>query len=41
MALAQGIGRTGIILGIKAVILLLQPILGRFSGIDGAADQLV
>ena len=39
MPLAQRIGGAGLMLGIEAVELLLQPILGRSAGIDRAAQD--
>ena len=41
VALAQGIGSAGLILGIEAVELLFQPILGGLAGIDRAALYLL
>src|SRR5690606_28307153 len=39
VTLAQSIGRTSLILRIKAIELLLEPILGRFARIDSAAKK--
>ena len=36
--LARDVGLAGLALGIEGVELLLQPLLGRFAGVDGAAQ---
>jgi hypothetical protein len=38
MALAVDIGGAGLTLGIEAVEILVEPLLGRFARVDGAAD---
>ena len=40
MGLALDIGRRSIVLGIQRVELLVEPMLGGDTGIDGAADRL-
>ena len=37
-ALARDIGMTGIALGVDGVVLLVEPLLGGFAGVDGAAQ---
>ena len=39
VALALGIGFTGVILSVEAVIFLFKAILGRFAGVDGTANN--
>ena len=38
MALAENVGFTRLSLGIERIEGLLQPLLGRFAGVDGAAN---
>jgi hypothetical protein len=38
MALAEDVGFTGLSLGIQGIEGLLQPLFGRFAGINGAAN---
>ena len=40
MGLAADIGLRGIILGVERVEVLLEPLVGRDAGVDGAADRL-
>ena len=37
-ALAGDIGRTGLVLGVERVEVLVESLFGRFAGVDGAAD---
>ena len=40
MDLAADIGLRGIMLGVERVEVLLEPVVGRHPGVDGAADRL-
>ena len=39
MPLAPDVGLAGLALGMQGVEVLLQPFLGRFAGVDGAANN--